>query len=69
MRSSFTELGTALIIITNNLGVVARYAMRGWSCTVGKIIETGNSQDIYHDPRHPYTIGLLRSVPPGRSRL
>lgn len=73
MRSIVTELGTALIIITHNLGVVARYATRVLVMYGGKIIETGNSQDIYHDPRHPYTIGLLRSVPrlddPAATRL
>ena len=63
MRSIVTEQGTALIIITHNLGVVARYATRVLVMYGGKIIETGNSQDIYHDTRHPYTLGLLRSVP------
>ena len=63
MRSLAEELGTALIIITHNLGVVARYAKRVLVMYGGKIIETGNSQEIYHDPRHPYTLGLLKSVP------
>ncbi len=73
MQSIVTEMGTALIIITHNLGVVARYATRVLVMYGGKIIETGNSQDIYHDPRHPYTRGLLRSVPrldePAETRL
>ena len=63
MQSLSKELGTALIIITHNLGVVARYADRVLVMYAGKIIETGNSRDIYHDPRHPYTLGLLKSVP------
>ena len=63
MQSLSNELGTALIIITHNLGVVARYASRVVVMYAGKIIETGNSRDIYHDSRHPYTLGLLNSVP------
>ena len=63
MQSLSKELGTALIIITHNLGVVARYADRVLVMYAGKIIETGNSRDIYHDSRHPYTLGLLNSVP------
>ena len=63
MQSLSKELGTALIIITHNLGVVARYADRVLVMYAGKIIETGNSQHIYHDSRHPYTLGLLNSVP------
>ena len=63
MQSLSKELGTALIIITHNLGVVARYASRVLVMYAGKIIETGESRDIYGDPRHPYTRGLLNSVP------
>ncbi|MDP7589030.1 MAG: ABC transporter ATP-binding protein, partial [Dehalococcoidia bacterium] len=57
------EFGTAMIIITHNLGVVARYARRVVVMYAGKIIETGTSEDIYHRSRHPYTLGLLNSVP------
>jgi len=63
MQSLSRELGTALIIITHNLGVIARYASRVLVMYAGKIIETGNSREIYHNPRHPYTLGLLNSVP------
>ena len=63
MQSLAKEMGTALIIITHNLGVVARYAQRVIVMYAGKIIETGTSTEIYHNPRHPYTIGLLNSVP------
>jgi oligopeptide/dipeptide ABC transporter ATP-binding protein len=58
-----TEFGTAMIIITHNLGVVARYAKRVIVMYAGKIIETGSAEDIYHGSRHPYTLGLLNSVP------
>ena len=57
------ELGTAVVLITHNLGVVARYVDNVNVMYAGKIIETGTVVDIFHDPRHPYTVGLLRSVP------
>ena len=57
------ELGTAVIIITHNLGVVARYADRVNVMYAGKIIETADAQTLYKSPRHPYTVGLLSSVP------
>ncbi len=57
------RFGVAMIIITHNLGVVARYADRVNVMYAGRIIESGTSKEIYHEGRHPYTIGLLRSVP------
>ena len=63
MQDLSTELGTAMIIITHNLGVVARYASRVNGMYAGKIIETGTAKDIYGNPSHPYTLGLLNSVP------
>ncbi|MEL6806481.1 MAG: ABC transporter ATP-binding protein [Pseudomonadota bacterium] len=55
--------GTALILITHNLGIVARYAHRVNVMYGGRIVETGTPADLYYSPRHPYTQGLLRSVP------
>jgi len=57
------ELGTAVIIITHNLGVVARYANRVNVMYAGKVIETASAAELYANPRHPYTLGLLKSVP------
>ena len=57
------ELGTAVIIITHNLGVVARYADRVNVMYAGRIIETASAKELYANPRHPYTLGLLKSVP------
>ena len=57
------EFGTAVIIITHNLGVVARYADRVNVMYAGRIIETARRRELYADPRHPYTLGLLNSVP------
>jgi oligopeptide transport system ATP-binding protein len=57
------ELGTAVIIITHNLGVVARYADRVNVMYAGSVIEQASALDLYHKPHHPYTLGLLKSVP------
>ena len=73
MKSLTSELGVALIIITHNLGVVARYADRMNIMYAGKVIERGTAKEIYSNPRHPYTVGLLKSVPrldlPRRTKL
>jgi oligopeptide/dipeptide ABC transporter ATP-binding protein len=63
MKDLTRRLGVALIVITHNLGVVARYADRVNVMYAGKIIETGSAMDIYHNPTHPYTLALLKSVP------
>ena len=63
MQRLSEELGTAMIIITHNLGVVARYATKVVVMYAGRVIESGTSLDIYENPRHPYTLGLLSSVP------
>jgi oligopeptide/dipeptide ABC transporter ATP-binding protein len=57
------ELGTAVIVITHNLGVVARYADRVFVMYAGKVIESATAAELYANPRHPYTLGLLKSVP------
>jgi oligopeptide/dipeptide ABC transporter ATP-binding protein len=73
MHGLTRRLNVALILITHNLGVVARYARRVNVMYAGRIVESGPAAAIYHDPRHPYTIALLRSVPrldrPRRARL
>ena len=63
MKNLTNQLGTALLIITHNLGVVARYADRINVMYAGKIRESGTAQDVYMKPSHPYTVGLLNSVP------
>jgi oligopeptide/dipeptide ABC transporter ATP-binding protein len=57
------EFGTSVILITHNLGIVARYADRVSVMYAGEIVESAGAQDIYRNPRHPYTWGLLESVP------
>jgi oligopeptide/dipeptide ABC transporter ATP-binding protein len=73
MKSLTSEFGVSLIVITHNLGVVARYADRMNIMYAGKIIERGSSREVYANPRHPYTVGLLKSVPrldlPRRAKL
>jgi oligopeptide/dipeptide ABC transporter ATP-binding protein len=73
MKQLSLKLNVALIVITHNLGVVARYASRVNVMYAGRIVEAGSAEAIYHDPRHPYTIALLKSVPrldrPRRARL
>jgi oligopeptide transport system ATP-binding protein len=73
MKELTHRLNAALIIITHNLGVVARYAHRVNVMYAGRIVESGPAAAIYHAPRHPYTMALLRSVPrldrPRQTRL
>lgn len=57
------EFGTAVIIITHNLGVVARYVDRVNVMYAGRLVETGPTDLIFGHSMHPYTLGLLRSVP------
>ena len=73
MRDLSRRLGVAMLIITHNLGVVARYADRVNVMYAGRIIERASAAELYANPRHPYTLGLLRSVPrldePVRAKL
>jgi peptide/nickel transport system ATP-binding protein len=73
MKDLSRKLNIALIIITHNLGVVARYADRVIVMYAARMVEQGNAEAVFHRPRHPYTMGLLRSVPrldrPRGSRL
>jgi oligopeptide/dipeptide ABC transporter ATP-binding protein len=63
MKDLSRQRGIAVVLITHNLGVVARYADRVNVMYAGKLVEQGSARDVYSDPRHPYTLGLLRSVP------
>ena len=57
------RLHTATILISHDLGVVARAADRVAIMYAGRIVEIGTAEEIYYDPRHPYTWGLMRSLP------
>ncbi len=63
MKNLTTQFGTALMIITHNLGIIARYADRLNVMYAGKIRESGTAEQVYLNPGHPYTVGLLNSVP------
>jgi oligopeptide/dipeptide ABC transporter ATP-binding protein len=58
-----TELGMAVLMITHDLGVIAEVADRVAVMYAGKIVESTTVERIFDDPRHPYTIGLLESIP------
>ena len=57
------RLGTSVLIITHNLGVVARYVERVNVMYAGRLVETASIDEIFGSPQHPYTVGLLASVP------
>jgi oligopeptide/dipeptide ABC transporter ATP-binding protein len=63
MKNLSRRLGVALVLITHNLGVVARYADRVNVMYAGRIVETGTTEQIFTRPGHPYTMGLMASVP------
>ena len=63
MKDLSRELGVALVLITHNLGIVARYADRVNVMYAARMAEQGRAMDVFHKPLHPYTAGLLRSVP------
>jgi peptide/nickel transport system ATP-binding protein len=63
MRSLQEELGMAIMYITHNLGVVAQMTERVIVMYMGKVVEEGDVDTIFHNPKHPYTSALLRSLP------
>jgi oligopeptide/dipeptide ABC transporter ATP-binding protein len=63
MRNLQSELGMAIMFITHNLGVVAQMTERVIVMYMGKVVEEATVDALYYDPKHPYTISLLRSIP------
>jgi len=63
LKNLTRETGAALVLITHDLGVVARYADRVNVMYAGRIVESGSARQIYNRPKHPYTVGLMKSVP------
>lgn len=63
MNNLKKQMGTAIILITHDLGVVAQMADRISVMYAGKIVESGTADEIFYNPRHPYTWGLLGSMP------
>jgi oligopeptide transport system ATP-binding protein len=63
LKEMVERLGIALILITHNLGVIAGYTQRTYIMYAGKIVEESATAELFRKPRHPYTMGLLESVP------
>lgn len=64
------ELKTAIILITHDLGVVAEICQRVSVMYAGRLVETASVHDLFKAPKHPYTVGLLQSLPkPGVTKL
>ena len=63
MKDLSRDLGIALVVITHNLGIVARYAGRVNVMYAARMAEQGSAENVFARPLHPYTAGLLRSVP------
>lgn len=68
MCSVREKLGTAIVLVSHDLGAVARAADRVAVMYAGKIVETGTAEEVFYDPRHPYTWGLLRALPANAQR-
>jgi oligopeptide/dipeptide ABC transporter ATP-binding protein len=58
-----TDLGLSLVFVSHDLAVIAQTCRRVAVMYAGKVVETGSVADVFLEPRHPYTLGLLRSVP------
>lgn len=63
MQDIVRESNTAMVLVTHNLSIVARYAQRVYVMYAGEIVEHGTTEEIFKNPHHPYTIGLMNAVP------
>jgi peptide/nickel transport system ATP-binding protein len=63
IRGLRSEFDTSLLFISHNLAVIAKMCDRVGVLYAGELVEEGPAQDVFRDPRHPYTVGLLRSIP------
>jgi peptide/nickel transport system ATP-binding protein len=63
LKDMVDHFNSSMIIVTHNLGLVARYAERIYVMYAGRIVESGTTKELFGKPRHPYTIGLLACVP------
>jgi peptide/nickel transport system ATP-binding protein len=64
LRSVRAELHFAMLFISHDLSLAAELADRVATMYAGKIVELGNVREIFYDPKHPYTLGLINAVPP-----
>ena len=63
MKGLQRDLGMAILLITHDLGVIAEMADRVAVMYMGKVVESGDVHTLFHRPLHPYTVGLMRSIP------
>lgn len=63
IRALRTDFQTSLLFISHNLGVIARMCDRVGVLYAGELVEEGTAVEVFQAPRHPYTVGLLRSIP------
>lgn len=69
LKNLSEKFGTAVLLITHNMGLVAQYAQRVAVMYAGRIVESGTSQEVIESPMHPYTIGLLNALPDSKRTL
>ncbi len=63
MKDIVKQTNTSLVLVTHNLGIVARYADRIYVMYAGGIVESGTTEEVFGNPSHPYTIGLMKAIP------
>ncbi|MBN1889583.1 MAG: ABC transporter ATP-binding protein, partial [Thermoflexales bacterium] len=63
MKQLQRDMGTAILMITHNLGVIAEMCSRVAVMYMGKVVEMSDARTIFRNPLHPYTVGLMRSIP------
>lgn len=69
LKDMASKSGTAVLLITHNMGIVSQYADRVAVMYAGRIVEMGNVDDVIHEPLHPYTRGLLAAIPESHSEM
>ena len=68
LKSLQKEMGMAMLLITHDLGIVRHMADRVYVMQNGEIVETGNAEEVFTSPKHPYTRHLLEAEPKGQRR-
>ena len=69
LKEMSQSVGTAVLLITHNMGIVSQYAQRVAVMYAGRIVETGTVEAVIENPLHPYTQGLLAAIPESHSQL
>jgi peptide/nickel transport system ATP-binding protein len=69
VRQLRRETGTAVLFISHNLGVIRHMCDRVGVLYAGSLVEEGSTEEIFNNPSHPYTVGLLRCIPRGGNSM